>query len=322
MNKEITALVLFFSTILMGCGGGGGGGASQTDSGGPVLPPYEKTISTFATSAYALIEPKLMVVSGAGLLTVVDKSFGGSVVTFNTTDGSVHGTRLAVSNASGVAVQPVTSTIYYTGDGVNNQTVLANGNPAGIPDTGGNLYGLVFTSQQDLYVANISGSGSILVYSNFNPAATPSVSSLGGFPSSLVANGNLIYISMSGNDASILELDPSHINDVPHHGVRTLPWGTFKFPNGIAIDGGYAYVVNAGSASGDGGFISKVKLSDGSKEVFASDSVGVWSTQTPGFCNPAGIAIYEKYVYVSNGVCSSTYSGYSNRNKILKIKLP
>lgn len=319
MKNKLLMLLLFFAATFLGCGGGGGG---STDSPISTTPPaYEKTISTFATT-YVLVKPKLMVLSGAGLLTVVDESSGGSVVTFSTADGSMHGSRLAVSNASGVAVQPNTSAIYYTGDGPTHQTVLSNGLPAPIPDTGGNLYGLAFSSQQDLYVANISGTGSILIYSNFSPATTPSVSSLGGFPSALVAYDNLIYVSIAGNNAPIVEFDPARVNEVPNHGVRTLPWGTFQFPNGIVIDGGYAYIVNAGSASGDSGFISKVKLSDGTKEVFASDSVGVWSTQSAGFCSPAGIAIYEKYLYVSNGTCSPSYTGYPNRNKILKIKLP
>ena len=263
-----------------------------------------------------------MAISGAGRLTVVDTSSGGAVVTFNTADGSMYGSRIPVSNPFGVAVQPNTSDIYYTGGGVNHQTIYVNGSPTSIPDTGANLYGLAFTSQQDLYVADISGSGSILIYRNLSPAIPSYVGSLGGFPSALVANGNLIYVSLSGDNASILEFDPANVNAVPNHGVRTLPWGTFKFPNGIAVDGDYAYVANAGSAQGDGGFISKVKISDGTKEVFASDSVGVWSAQTVGFCSPAGVAIYDKYLYVSNGTCSPTYSGYGNRNTILKIKLP
>jgi hypothetical protein len=86
----------------------------------------------------------------------------------------------------------------------------------------------------------------------------------------------------------------------------------------MAIDGDYAYIANAGDSNGNNGYISRVKISDGSKEVFASSSIGLWQTTGVGFCGPSGLAIYDKYLYVSNGTCTNAV----NQNQILKIKLP
>jgi hypothetical protein len=68
-----------------------------------------------------------------------------------------------------------------------------------------------------------------------------------------------------------------------------------------------------------GGYISRIKMSDGNQERFVSDSIGIWQTATQGFCSPTGLAIYAGYLYVSNGTCPSNDG---NKNKILKVKLP
>jgi len=287
---------------------GGGGGSSGTN---PALVIYEKTITSFSTTSHPLTSPKLMTFSGAGLLTVVDSA---SVVTFNTASGSVT-SNYAVTNPFGVAVKPGSNDVYYTGGSSGNQGVFLNGQPIPIPSTGANLYGIAFTTAQDWYVANVAGA--VLIYQNNSQGSPVSVPVPTGLPSALVANNGLVYVSLSGPAASILSFNPANTS-AANHGFTVLPWGTFDFPNGMAIDGDYAYIANAGDSNGNNGYISRVKISDGTKEVFVSSSVGVWQTTGVGFCGPSGVAIYDKYLYVSNGTCTSAV----NQNQILKIKLP
>jgi len=306
MNTKFL-LQMLITSLLLGCGGGGGGGG---DVGG-ANSVYEKTITTFNTTAHPLTNPKLMTFSGAGLLTVVDRA---SIVTFNTINASIASEYPAI-NPFGVAVKPGTSDVYYTSGATGNQGVFLNGVQVPIPSTNANLYGIAFSNAQDWYVANVAGS--VLIYQNNSRGNPVSVPVPSGLPSALVANNGLIYVSLAGPRASILSFNPSNSSDPTNHGFTLLPWGTFDFPNGMAIDGDYAYIANAGNENGDNGYISRVKISDGSKEVFASNSVGVWRTAGVGFCGPAGLAIYDKYLYVSNTHCTNGI----NQNQILKIRL-
>jgi hypothetical protein len=76
---------------------------------------------------------------------------------------------------------------------------------------------------------------------------------------------------------------------------------------------------NGPNNNGVGGYISRIKMSDGTPERFVSDSIGIWQTESKGFCSPTGLAVYGGYLYVSNGTCPSNDG---NKNKILKVKLP
>jgi hypothetical protein len=296
----------------MGCGVGGGGGGAADGGGNQRLPVYEKTITSFDTSNHPLTTPRLMTFSSTGLLTVAEQS---AIVTFDTANASVTST-YAVQNPFGVAVKPGTNDVYYTGGVPANQGVYLNGVQVPIPNTNANLYGITFNTANDWYLANVAGR--VMIYQNNNPGTpTSSVPVPAGFPSALLSNNGLIYVSLAGAGSSILRFNPANAADPTNHGFTTLPWGTFDFPNGMAIDGDYAYIANAGDAHGDNGYISRVKISDETKEVFASNSVGVWRTAGVGFCGPAGLAIYDKYLYVSNGTCTSSI----NQNQILKIKL-
>lgn len=300
MKNLKTLLPLFSIAVLLGCGGG-----SQTAT-------YEKTIVRFDTASHPLITPRLMAISSAGLLTVADRT---SVVTFNVANGALV-SEYPVDNSFGVAVKPNTNEVYYTGGAFGNQGVFSSGAQIPIPNTNANLYGITFASTQDWYVANVAGA--VLIYKNNSRGNPTSVPVPIGLPSALIAHNGLVYVSLAGPRSSILSFNPANASDPTTHGFTTLAWGTFDFPNGMAIDGDYMYIANAGDGNGDNGYISRVKISDGSKEVFASNAVGVWRTAGVGFCGPAGLAIYDKYLFVSNGACSSGI----NQNQILKIKLP
>ena len=307
MKKKTTLLMFLLLLALTGCGGGGGG---SNDAAVVAA----KTITLFDTGTVTLSLPKLMAFSGNGLLTVAVQGVPGRVDTFDVSSGNRVST-LRVDDPFGVAVKPGTNDVYYTGGTSGNQGVFSNGVQVPIPNTSANLYGIAYTTAQDWYVANVAGS--ILIYRNNvqgNPVSVPVPT---GLPSALIANNDLIYVSLAGPAASILSFNPAN-SSAPGNGFTVLPWGTFDFPNGMAIDGEYAYIANGG-LNGNNGYISRVKISDPSdNEVFASSSVGIWRTSGVGFCNPSGLAIYDKYLYVSNGTCANSI----NQNQILKIKLP
>jgi hypothetical protein len=152
----------------------------------------------------------------------------------------------------------------------------------------------------------------VVKYTSASINAQGTLSGFSGFPAALVAHNGFIYATLT--DGNIAKINP---NNGTHTNVA---WGVFENPNGIAIDGDYAYVANNGpSNNGVGGYISRIKLSDGSNERFVSDTIGTWQTPTQGFCSPTGLAVYSGYLYVSNGTCPSNDG---NKNKILKVKLP
>lgn len=301
-------LAFALATTLLACGGGGGGGGGANDA--PAV--AAKTITLFETGSQTLSLPKLMAFSGSGLLTVAVQGLN-RVDTFNVNTGSLVSSYSVTDPPFGVAVKndAVTgaASLYYTaGDGI-----YKDGGPTTVvTKVGGNYYGLAFLSSTEFYVGNISGLGTVVKYtsSSINPQAT--ITGLSGFPSALIAHNGFIYATLT--DGNIAKINPTNLTHTH------VDWGVFENPNGIAIDGDYAYVANNGpNNNGVGAYISRIKMSDGSQERFVSDTVGVWQTPTPGFCSPAGLAIYAGYLYVSNGTCPSNDG---NKNKILKVKLP
>ncbi len=311
MKKILIGSGFFFAALLMGCGGGGGGGSSSSGASSPPATVIEKSITIFETPGQQLSLPKLMLSSSTGLLTVAAQG-SNKVYTFDLADGHlVIPYTYTVTNPIGVAFKTGTSEVYYAaGSGV-----FTGGGSSIISNVSGNYYGLTFTSSTDFYVGNISGSGTIVKYTVASQTPQDTIdqtNGLTGFPSALVTYNGFIYASLT--DQQIVKINP--VTKV----ITPLSWGHFDHPNGIVIDGTYAYIANNGASNnGDGGYISRVKMSDGTNEVFASDTVGAWKTTSTGFCGPAGVALYDGYLYVSNGTCAS---GNSNQNKILKIRIP
>jgi hypothetical protein len=298
-------LTFVVAATLLGCGGGGGGGGSND---APAV--ATKTITLFDTASQTLSLPKLMAFSGSGLLTVAVQG-SDRVDTFNVNTGRLVSS-YPVNDPFGVAVKNdamtgAASLYYAAGSGI-----YTDGGPTVVANVGGNYYGLAFLSATEFYVGNISGLGTVVKYtsSSINPQAT--ITGLSGFPSALIAHNGFIYVTLT--DGNIAKIDPTNLTHT------NVAWGNFEHPNGIAIEGDYAYVANNGpNNNGVGAYISRIKMSDGSQERFVSDTLGIWQTPTSGFCSPAGLAIYSGYLYVSNGTCPSNDG---NKNKILKVKLP
>jgi len=306
MKNKLFLLIFLFLLTLTGCGGGGGSNGSNVAS--PTV--AAKTISLFDTGAVTLSLPKLMAFSGNGLLTVAIQD-SDRVDTFDVNTGG-RVSSFAVNDPIGVSVKtdPLTgaASVYYSaGSGI-----YTGGGSGVVSNVGGNYYGLAFLSSTEFYVGNISGSGAVVKYtsSSINPQAT--ITGFSGFPSALIAHNGFIYATLT--DGNIAKINPANAT------YSYVAWGIFENPNGIAIEGDYAYVANNGpDNNGVGGYISRIKMSDGNQERFVSDSIGIWQTATQGFCSPTGLAIYAGYLYVSNGTCPSNDG---NKNKILKVKLP
>jgi len=305
MKEKPTLLMFLLLLALTGCGGGGGGGGSSV-----AAVVAAKTITLFDTGTVTLSLPKLMAFSGNGLLTVAVQG-SDRVDTFEVNTGG-RVSSFAVNDPIGVSVKtdPITgaASVYYSaGSGI-----YTGGGSSVVSNVAGNYYGLSFLSSTEFYVGNISGSGAVVKYTSasINPQAT--ITGFSGFPSALIAHNGFIYATLT--DGNIAKIDPANAT------YTYVAWGAFENPNGIAIEGDYAYVANNGpNNNGVGGYISRIKMSDGTPELFVSDSIGIWQTASQGFCSPTGLAIYGGYLYVSNGTCPSNDG---NKNKILKVKLP
>jgi len=307
MKNKLTQLMFLLLLTLSGCGGGSGSNTSN----GASSTIAAKTITLFDTGAVTMSLPKLMAFSGNGLLTVAIQD-SGRVDTFDVNTGG-RVSSFAVKDPIGVSVKtdPLTgaASVYYSaGSGIytggDGSSVVAN--------VSGNYYGLAFLSSTEFYVGNISGSGAVVKYTSasINPQAT--ITGFSGFPSALIAHNGFIYATLT--DGKIAKINPANAS------YTYVAWGAFENPNGIAIDGDYAYVANNGpNNNGVGGYITRTKMSDGTSERFVSDSTGIWQTASQGFCSPTGLAVYGGYLYVSNGTCPSNDG---NKNKILKVKLP
>lgn len=305
MKEKPTLLMFLLLLALTGCGGGGGGGGSND-----AAVVAAKTITLFDTGTVTLSLPKLMAFSGNGLLTVAVQG-SDRVDTFDVNTGG-RVSSFAVIDPIGVSVKTdlitgAASVYYSAGSGI-----YTNGGSSVVSNVGGNYYGLAFLSSTEFYVGNILGSGAVVKYTSasINPQVT--ITGFSGFPSALIAHDGFIYATLT--DGNIAKIKPANAT------YTYVAWGAFENPNGIAIEGDYAYVANNGpNNNGVGGYISRIKMSDGTPERFVSDSIGIWQTASQGFCSPTGLAVYGGYLYVSNGTCPSNDG---NKNKILKVKLP
>lgn len=309
-----------FSLSLLGCGGGGGYSTSST-SPSPTSDqiPAPAPVASVSIFGPAIAAPKHLLFSSGNLYVTYQSGiymldgWGNQVQSY------------AVSNAVGIGMQ--SGHIYHTGYITNGEDTLfeLGGLTPLLAYTHNHFDGLAFYSTNMLYVANTTN---VLVYTNFANSVT--VSGLGGTPMAMAADtaNARVYITLDNNKIGYLPASGVTSNTSMTVLTQTSPnaWGPLNHPNGIAVaSNGFAYVVSQGDVSGNGGYISKVNTSTGVTETLMSDAVGDWGSLPVGFCNPTGIAIdaTNENLYVTNtGGCSSSYSGYGNSNKILKIKLP
>lgn len=303
---------LLLTLTLIGCGGGGGGGGNDSQ----VASPQSSAASTPTVSVFGPVisAPKYLVFSGENLY--VTHQVG--VIALDA--AGLQTNTYAVTNAVGIAVQG--GRVYHTGKVGGQDTLLELGSGAPLLAFAANNFdGMAFYSTNLLFMANTNN---VLAYTNFsNPQI---IATLGATPVSMASDTTRSRVYATLDDNRIAEINPVNLSSMAVL-TRTLPdrWGPLRRPNGLVVaNNGFVYVVNQGDLSGNSGFISKINTSTGVTEVLMSDFIGDWTGVPVGFCNPTGIALdsSQQNLYVTNGDCSANYSGYGNRNRILKIKLP
>jgi hypothetical protein len=293
---------LFLLALLTACGGGGGGGSGSGDDG-----VASTTVTLYASG---LSGPKHMAFKG-GSLYVANQNTDSIKVIGSSTDYF-----FASGFSSPIGVRVKGSDVYFTGTNANTGQVVYKNKSAvsEVPTGGHNFYGLAFDKTQ-LYVAEVSPD-QIVRYSISNfQLVSPTINVTQGSPQGLGVFGMDVYATVSNTTTAsnniIIKLSGSS--------YAALSWGTFSLPNAIVFDDTYAYIANKGDVNGDGGYISRKKMSDNSAaEVFIDSSTkGIWNTTHDEFCGLAGLAISGSYLYASNGTCTSG----NNANTVLKIKL-
>ena len=276
--------------LLTACGGGGGAAGSGDDG------VSSQTVSLFATG---LNEPKHMVFKD------------GNLYVANTGSNSIKNISTGTDYFSSAGFLPFGMAVYandlfFTGTNNAFAGIFKNQTRIVIKE---NYYGIGFANGK-LYVAD-NAPNQIATYDIANNFSLDPVART-------VTQGFIQGIGVLGNEVFVTVLNPSSVIKVSGATNETMPWGNFSLPNAIVFDGTYAYIANKGNVNGEGGFISRKKMSDASlAEVFIDGSTGIWKTTNPGFCGLAGLAISGSYLYASNGSCSSG----TNANTILKIKL-
>lgn len=317
MKKFLSVFALLLAMTFLGCGGGGGGGGT---SGGAVSPSATPTpvtvamVSVFAPGVTFNL-PKHLLFSGGNLYVanqpdILKVSSAGALLQ-----------SYAVTNPIGIGTQ--SNNIYHTGELGGFDGIFQLGNPTFLVDrlASNNFDGIAFYSTNMLFVANVTY---VLAYTNFS---NPQRISLTSTPISLASDIAKARVYLSTDDGKIGYINPTNPSAGVTNLTQTSParWGPLQRPNGMVVAStGFVYVVSQGDLSGNGGYISKIDTTTGIAEVLVSDSVGSWGSLPVGFCGPTGITIdsTNENLFVSNGSCSASYSGYGNRNKILKIKLP
>jgi hypothetical protein len=317
MKKFLSVFALLLAMTFLGCGGGGGGGGT---SGGAISPSATPTpvtvamVSVFAPGVTFNL-PKHLLFSGGNLYVanqpdILKVSSAGALLQ-----------SYAVTNPIGIGTQ--SNNIYHTGELGGFDGIFQLGNPTFLVDrlASNNFDGIAFYSTNMLFVANVTY---VLAYTNFS---NPQRISLTSTPISLASDIAKARVYLSTDDGKIGYINPTNPSAGVTNLTQTSParWGPLQRPNGMVVAStGFVYVVSQGDLSGNGGYISKIDTTTGIAEVLVSDSVGSWGSLPVGFCGPTGITIdsTNENLFVSNGSCSASYSGYGNRNKILKIKLP
>ena len=285
-------LNLYLWAVLSACGGGGGGGGGASGDDGV-------TSKTVALYAAGLSEPKHLVFKD------------GNLYVANTGTNSIKNVSTGTDYFSSAGFLPFGMAVYandlfFTGTNNAFAGIFKNQTRIVIKE---NYYGIGFANGK-LYVAD-NAPNQIATYDIANNFSLDPVART-------VTQGFIQSIGVFGNEVFVTVLNPSSVVKISGATNETMAWGNFALPNAMVFDGTYLYIANKGNVNGDGGFISRKKMSDASlAEVFIDGSSGTWKTANTGFCGLAGLAISGSYLYASNGTCTSGI----NANTILKIKL-
>jgi hypothetical protein len=305
---------------LAGCGGGGGGGGGTLNPP-PSTPQPVAVIERFAAGVN-FVSPKHMGLANGQLFVADGLGAGRIAVVDSTSQALVPSSTINVTSPYGIGL--LSSDIYYTAEDASSYDgIYKLGSLSSLVAlSGSNQFGgFAFYSTTGLFVANGT---SVLVFSSSNGFSTSTQTIALASPEALASDTNkaLVYASLGNN--TVVSINPATNTATVLTQTNPSKWGPFMLPQGIAVSGGYAYVVSQGSAQGDGGYLSKVNTTTGETEIIASDTVGNWGSLPVGFCRATGIAIDVggQYAYVSNGNTCTNAAHQQNQDQIFKIKLP
>lgn len=318
MKNKLSVLLLLVATALVGCGGGGGDSTSNSSSS--QSQPLA-AIERFAAGV-SFVAPKHMSFSNGQLFVADGLGTGRIAVVNSTSQALVPSSTVDVTSPYGIGL--LSSDIYYTAeDASSDDGIYKLGNLSSLValSASNQFGGFAFYSTTGLFVANGT---SVLVYSSSNGFSTSTQTIALASPEALASDTNkaLVYASLGNN--TVVSIDPATNATTVLTQTNPSKWGPLMLPQGIAVSGGYAYVVSQGSSQGDGGYLSKVNTTTGETEVLVSDTVGDWGSLPVGFCRATGIAIdvSGQYAYVSNGNTCTNAVHRQNQDQIFKIKLP
>ena len=267
---------------LTGCGGGGGGGVdagSGSGSGGA----GGVTVSRFVTDA-DLNGSRHIAFSGTDLYVAVDVPASASDKVLKFDSSGVKTTLVPSGSFSGITspfgIAASGSDVYVSGTVSASQRIylVANGSPAnGLPTC--NCYGIAYDGTNLSYADQSTQS----VYT-YRGGASYRTNVVNFKPTGLVFYNSDLYVTRfdATTTGAIQKIDLTN-NSVTNFAGSNL----FKNPNAIAVDPatGNFYVVN----DGDG---KVLKISGG--------NVTVHLDSTNGLSSPAGVAVGNGFLYVSN----------------------
>ena len=321
MKIKSLLLLGLICSLLAGCGGGGGGDGNSTNPSSTQL-QLPAAIERFATGV-TFVAPKHMGFANNQLFVADGTGGSGRIAVIDSiSQALVPGSTINVTSPYGIGL--LSGDIYYTAKDANTFDgiyELGNGSSLVALSASNQFGGFAFYLTTGLFVANGT---SVLVYSSSDNFSTSTDSIPLASPESLAPDTrkSRVYASLGNN--TVVSINPSTNTTTVLTQSNPSKWGPLMLPQGIAVSGDYAYIVNQGSAQGDGGYLSKVNTTTGETEVIVSDSVGNWGSLPVGFCKATGIAIDSAghYAYVSNGNTCTDAVHRQNRDQILKIKLP
>lgn len=314
MKKILIFCCLVGVVFLNACGGGGASSAGTSNQ----VDPITHTVTVVSQSLFN--SPQYIVQGSNGDFFVTDTDHVREIDAQGTLKNSITATA-----PNGIAA--IGSSIYFTAGNSNAQSIYEFSSPTTSNITlGAYTFGGMVAIGTNLYATDSNSAHSLSVEAvattNNHNWSNPTACVLPFQPVAIASDGTNLYVTLTNNDVMWYPITSSCGS-----GSITLSTNNsftgFVSPQGIAISGGYAYVVNAGDHTGTTGSISRINLSTGAVTVIAdNNSVGIWPAGQVGFCNPFGITVDSggNYLYVTNKTCSSAPNS-ANQNTILKIKI-
>ena len=321
--KKILIVCSFLSMLLLiACGGGAGGGSNNSSSN---QNSSGSSVSIDVFSQVSLSSPGFITQStntGDTSIYVTDSTATGTIWKLAGDTGALI-TQSTFQAANGIVSNA--GSIFVTGTGSNNngQRIfnISNLTTPLIADNNHNFGGIISFSSSVLYAADTASTLAIFsINANTITPATPATCALTNPPTALASDGTNIYItSICFSKLMRVASDCSHYTEIASYtDSSTGSLVNFSHPVGMAVLGGYLYILDQGN--GDNGAIIKMNLSTGQGRIIVSNTVGNWPANKVGLCGGFGLAVSNDnlHLYATNRSCTTNTV---NANTILRITL-